>query len=306
MVMRLAHVEVDGRLRLLRTFFVSRLVARWSRQVKRAGYPRLAVIPHDSIGREVVFDGMYEKDLLESIFEGALHEFKQGFAQQVALDVGGNIGNHSMYFARRFRKVIAFEPNPPVAKIFEANCLLNGIRNVELIQVGLGEQPARLTFVSNAGDNIGGSGFIGGSARESDGEVIELPIERGDDVLAQRQLGARVGLLKIDVEGFELFALRGLRDTLVRDQPFVLFESHGNSDSGGKAVMNFLRECGYRQFLAVEKSWRVPRWARRRGVWPLVEFVQTVIHSPYYRCEPIQELEDRYYSLLLASPSPIM
>lgn len=304
--MQLANVAVDGRLRLMRTFFVSRLVARLSRRVRRDGLPRLAVLPHDAIGRAVFCDGMYEKNLLESIFEGALREYRGDFQQQIALDVGGNIGNHSLYFSRRFKRVVAFEPNPPVAKIFEANVLLNGVRNVELVQVGLGEEPSTLRFVSNSGDNIGGSGFIGGLAKESDGEVTELPIERGDAVLARRSLDARIGLLKIDVEGFELFALRGLKETLSRDLPFVLFESHGNSGHGGKAVMDFLRGCGYRQFIAVEKTWGIPRWAQRRGVWPLVEFVQTVVRSPYYQCEPVEQLEDRFYALVLASANPIM
>lgn len=304
--MQLANVAVDGRLRLMRTFFVSRLVARMSKRVRKGDFPRLAVLPHDAIGRAVFCEGLYEKDLLESIFEGTLREYRGDFQQLAALDVGGNIGNHAMYFSRRFKQVVAFEPNPPVAKIFEANCLLNGVKNVELIQVGLGEAPSTLTFISNSGDNIGASGFVGGSAKESDGEVFELPIERGDDVLAKRALDLRIGLVKIDIEGFELYALKGLRQTLVKDQPFVLFESHGNSDHGGKAVMDFLRGCGYGQFIAVEKNWQVPRWAQRRGLWPLVEFFQTLVHSPYYRCEPVDKLEDRFYALLLASPNPIM
>ncbi len=59
-------------------------------------------IPSDPICREILTSGFYEKELLE----GMVSLVKN--ARGVVLDVGANIGNHSLYFSRYFDHVISF------------------------------------------------------------------------------------------------------------------------------------------------------------------------------------------------------
>src|SRR5262249_19789407 len=79
--------------------------------VRRHGpdMPKLWVLPSDFIAHEVIATGLYDKAMLlaiKSLMGGAAR------VSGAALDVGANIGNHTMLLARVFEEVVAFEPNP--------------------------------------------------------------------------------------------------------------------------------------------------------------------------------------------------
>ena len=69
-------------------------------------------MPGDHIGDSIFIDGLYEGALLQSAFSTLLAGRTQQFAESACLDIGANIGNHSGFFADRFARVIAMEPNP--------------------------------------------------------------------------------------------------------------------------------------------------------------------------------------------------
>jgi FkbM family methyltransferase len=64
--------------------------------------------------------------------------------------VWANIGNHSVFLASHFAKVIAIEPNPNAALLMEANLAANDLRNVELYHVGFSECTGSLPFGETA------------------------------------------------------------------------------------------------------------------------------------------------------------
>src|SRR3989338_8106599 len=72
----------------------------------RRGYPAFWTMPYDPICREILFNGYYEKELLMGMCK--LVENKSG----TVLDIGANIGNHTVFFSREFENVISFEPTP--------------------------------------------------------------------------------------------------------------------------------------------------------------------------------------------------
>lgn len=55
---------------------------------------------------------------------------KHGNKNNVFIDVGSNVGYHSLYASSLFKKVIAFEPVPEVFRQFKKSIKLNGFRNV--------------------------------------------------------------------------------------------------------------------------------------------------------------------------------
>ncbi|AKJ27363.1 FkbM family methyltransferase [Caldimonas brevitalea] len=301
------RVRDIGRAQVLREFVLSRLAYRLGRAVRAKGYPVLAAVPSDAVGQHIFTDGLYEKDLLLSLFDTVLAGYRDEFAQGVALDVGANVGNHTLFLAPRFAQVVAVEPNPPIVKILQANIELNDVANVTVVPVGLGDEDADCRFVQNQSGNLGGSSFAGESARATAGRLRVLPVRRGDDVVQRLDLVRPVRLVKIDVEGYELRVLRGLQAVLDVDRPLVLFESnHSAGPGGGDEVASWLRQRGYRHLYSVGRRWDVPGPIRRvpklRG---LVELLLGCACGGHFWLRELEQLEERAYRLLLASPEAL-
>lgn len=202
-------------------------------------HPRVAVIPTDYLGISIIGNGVYERreiEFLKSLFRA------RDLRSSVFLDIGGNIGNHSISFADSFAEVIAFEPNPPIASLFRTNLQLSQTGNVRLHEVGLGQADADLSFSLLEEGNDGSGSFASGR-----GDVV-LPVRHGDRYLAQQEpeiaSGARrIGFVKCDVEGFEAEVFAGLRETLALHRPILAFES--NHKPAGEKAWQELRAAGY-------------------------------------------------------------
>jgi len=163
----------------------------------------------------VFFYGAYEREILM-----LMREILRARADSIFMDVGANLGQHTLFAADVAAVVHAFEPFGPARAALEDKLRINAIRNVEVHAVGLGERRSTLPFFPPQGSNQGTGSFLAESASVN-GEPIPLPIISGDDV----GLGlGRLDLVKIDVEGYEGAVLSGLRRTLERHRPVVLFE----------------------------------------------------------------------------------
>ena len=136
------------------------------------------------------------------------------------LDVGANVGSHTLFIAGHASSVIAFEPVPALAEQIRTRVAANHLRNVEVVQVGLGDIAEDLPFFASTDHNQGTGTFVAG-VFERPAQVLH--VQPGDETLAERG-EPPVILAKIDVEGFEPDVLRGLRGTLDRCRPIVFFE----------------------------------------------------------------------------------
>lgn len=301
------RVRGVSRRAVFRHFVWSRLAYRIARRVRAKGYPVLAAVPSDALGQHIFLDGLYEEDLLLALFDAVLARRRAQFEAAVALDVGANVGNHALFFARRFRQVVAFEPNPPVAKLLEANVALNDADNVRVVPVGLADESRDLLFIQDESGNLGGSGFADGAGPARAGRTRVLPVRRGDEELERLALAGRVALIKIDVEGYELQVLKGLARTIARESPLILFESNrASGPGGGQQVIEWLRQQQYEYVYSVGRRWRVPapiaQVPKLRGA---VELLLGWLWGGDYWCEPVERLQERPYRLLLAAREPL-
>ena len=149
----------------------------------------------------------YEHDLLR-----ALDVFLRPGA--VILDVGANIGNHTLYFAAHGSRVQAFEPNPEAVEYLRRNVALNGFgESVSVHAVAAGDRPGRVEVVA------GESEMRLGMARSLEGEG-DVPMIRLDDLVEDD-----VALIKIDVEGAEASVLRGASSIIARSKPVIVVET---------------------------------------------------------------------------------
>lgn len=171
------------------------------------------------IDRRMYLFGGYEEDLIRE-FLSRIPTGRRG----VILDVGANVGTHSLAFAQHFGQVHAFEPNPSLWSAFETNVRLNNLNTVQLHKVGLADREGELPFYLIEKNNFG----LGTC---SDVEQYDLPLKKigtvrveiGDSYLEAAGI-QRVDAIKIDVQGFEAEVIRGLAKTLARDRPFVWLE----------------------------------------------------------------------------------
>jgi len=160
-------------------------------------------------------DGVFEPQMV-ALFDSLLAP------EHTVLDIGANIGCTAILFGSRVRRVHAFEPSPSTYGFLTRNVDAAGLDSVMLHNVGLGRESGafELTF---AADNRSG-GFVSDKAHASAGHTVEqIRIERGDTFLHEREIDG-IGLVKIDVEGFELNVIDGLSETLARDRPVVVLE----------------------------------------------------------------------------------
>ena len=165
----------------------------------------------DEIDAHILYDGAYEK--AEMFF---LRDISRG---GIFVDIGANKGFYSLFMSKYVREVHAFEPYEPVLKTFRALMANNSIKNIVIHPVGLGDKAQRLTFESPPRSNLMAGSFVFVSKT---GPHEELEITTGDQAL-QDGVG-EVDLMKMDIEGFEKPALRGLAKTLATYRPVMVFE----------------------------------------------------------------------------------
>jgi len=171
------------------------------------------------IDANVYYYGAYEKpelyflrDTLASIGPDA-----------VVIDVGANTGLYSLFASKYAGQVHAVEPFPPVLTRLRAAIAENGIGNIVVHAVGLGETEAELEFFSPPGGNLGTGSFIAAYSEGNRDEHLTLQIVSGDVYFAQAGI-QRIDFIKMDIEGYEKSALAGLHKTLERHRPVVLVE----------------------------------------------------------------------------------
>ena len=147
--------------------------------------------------------------------------------QSVTVDVGANLGVHSIAAARLASngRVIAFEPSPTTADHLQRNLGRNNAANVEVRRVALGSKTGELTFFHNT-DFAAGSAVVDGSAdlmRDNLGlgDVFTVPVTTLDEAAADLPA---LDLVKIDAEGQDLEVLRGAANTISRLRPVVILE----------------------------------------------------------------------------------
>jgi FkbM family methyltransferase len=154
-----------------------------------------------------------------------IREFYRGGA---FVDVGANVGNHSLFAERILgARVIAIEPVPEACKVLRCNIALND-SDIRHLPFGLSDRPGRASYSSPAG-NLGGTALT-----EDPTGPIELRV--GDDLIED------IGFLKVDAEFMELEVLRGLRNTITRQRPDLIVEVSDPNISGFQRLVS---EWGY-------------------------------------------------------------
>lgn len=170
----------------------------------------------------------------------------------VFLDVGANIGYFSLLGSQRVGdggQVVSFEPSIRALSKLTTHLCINDCSNVTVCSQAMGETAGTGQLNWAPASNIGGSTIARGTP--SQGHSERIAIRTLDKVCSEMKLVP--SFIKLDVEGFELFALRGARQTLAKHHPVVVceltnafLEDHGHS---GAEMLRFMRDLGYHAWL---------------------------------------------------------
>ncbi|MFY0564156.1 FkbM family methyltransferase [Archangium lansingense] len=139
---------------------------------------------------------------------------------RVCLDVGANIGLHTLTLSRRVGprgRVIAFEPEQHNHDLLRENLRLNHVENVEVRREAVGDRMGSVRMALhpyNYGDHR-----VAREGAAASGQ--EVPLTTVDEAVKDIPDG-EIRLVKIDVQGYEQNVLEGMRRTVARNPDLVL------------------------------------------------------------------------------------
>jgi FkbM family methyltransferase len=197
----------------------------------------------DEIQAQQLRDGFYELAELKCLHEDV-------GPRKSIVDVGANIGNHSVYFIHFFscEALTIIEPYPVAMHHLLANISLNFKPGLELslYPYALGSVPGTASIIPPSDFNIGLT-----QVREGGDGPVQVRL--GDDVLR----GRPVDLIKIDVEGMELSVLGGLLQTLREQAPALYIEVSERSKSEVTEILEAHRYSIVRETRAYKDQFNV-------------------------------------------------
>jgi len=176
-------------------------------------------------------------------------EIVQELAHGNCLDIGANIGYHTLTMAKskKVNYVYAFEPDPMNIYNLMLNLNLNLLHHkVEVYGCAITEKTGK-TNLYKCDHNDGMHRIY--PSQYCTKEYIEVDTRRIDNILKKNR---KIDFVKLDIEGSEYGALKGMQQMLKRDHPTIMMEFHPPSieEAGDKPEdsYNFLMEIGYTRF----------------------------------------------------------
>ena len=171
----------------------------------------------DLIQSQMFYLGMFDKKGVDLICN-----ICKKIQCRVALDIGGNVGNHAIHLSDVCEQVISFEPNESSGNVFKG-ALSSKESNITLHNFGLSNKSEMLEFFEDS-NNLGRSSFVREHIEKNKFHAKKtLEVKHGDDFITTNKI-SEIDFIKIDVEGFEFQVITGLKNTIIQNQPIIDFE----------------------------------------------------------------------------------
>ncbi len=194
----------------------------------------------DWIQEQLFFIDQYEE--AELLFIKSI--LKKG---SVFIDIGTNIGLHSLYASKLVGKngsVISFEPFSKNFKLFKKNCTLNNSKNITPENKAISDKNERITLHYDSKEsNLGmASSYINIYSESEQVSAVSI-----DSYLMNSNL-SKIDFIKIDIEGGEYKALIGMKKTLEKFHPTLMIEILDNNleaVNNNQLILKYLASLGY-------------------------------------------------------------
>lgn len=166
-------------------------------------------------------------------FFGGFDERQLAFCRRVLdvrhsvfVDIGASVGIYTLgvadIVAQNGGAILAFEPYEPNRLLLIRSLELNELACAEVYGVALSDR--RTEYVMQVSSKAPVGNAVARPATDADERtVVAVPLDEFEPFQARVE---RIDLVKIDIEGYDLLALEGMKDTLLRYRPIVLAELH--------------------------------------------------------------------------------
>ena len=276
-------MKISNRRRGVLDYLRKKIARRYLRKISREhvnSYDQLVLFSFDFISQSIFIDGRFENNAL-SLIEKL---FKDKMDEKLTLDIGANIGNHTLALSKFSKMVYSFEPNPTVFDVLKLNT--RNIENVKIFNFGASDQDQSITAkVPKLNCGAGSVYFEKKSKKTNQFYEYSFVLKQLDqlDTLSNKM----IGLIKIDVEGHELQAFKGMRQLLEKNKPVILFEQNRGISHGSSSEVEFLKSIGYSYLYELRKvdDWLVPNWMPK-GIVSFFRLLEVLMLG-----EPSSELE---------------
>lgn len=131
---------------------------------------------------------------------------------KISLDIGAHIGIHSVTMAKYAKKVLSFEPNTEVFQLLEMNT--KHLKNVYPSNYAIGNSNETKNLVV---DDINTRSYIEHFGKQP---IKQIKL---DDF---KEIDIPVGFIKIDIEGGEINAFKGMYNLIKKSRPIIAYEDH--------------------------------------------------------------------------------
>lgn len=211
-------------LRYLVSFGLLTILAGRARKREAALFVELS----GTIDRHVLSEGFFEKGVIEAL----RHVITESGTTALMIDIGANIGNHSVALAPLFQRVESVEPHPVLFRVLEANALRNGLSHITCHNFGLAasegsgtleESPDEHSISRVAERSVLPPETFGLSA-ENFGNKFTIELKSARAFVAQYADLLPKAFIKIDVEGMEQEIIESIEPLLREHRPLVGFE----------------------------------------------------------------------------------
>jgi FkbM family methyltransferase len=177
--------------------------------------------PHDYIGRKIFRKGHFEREHVDRLL--AILKSRGIWREDtVLLELGGNIGTQTVYFAlsKAYKRIVSIEPDPRNFELLRANITQNGLEDmVTLVNCAAGENDGEIAFFQHQ-DNHGKSSALRQSPSDKE---ISVPVRPVSTILAEAGIEPHsIGLVWMDIEGYEPVACRSMEALMALKVPLYM------------------------------------------------------------------------------------
>lgn len=241
-------------------------------------------IYNDWIGYNIMLNGFYEKKELNTL----INSFSFNPLLYNALDIGANIGNHTVFFSQYFKRVISFEPQKRTFELLKLNTAR--LANVEVHNYGLSSNEGDVIF------NIPYSNTGLANQNEFDSQVYQekVTMKNLDNVISD----INFALVKIDVEGSEIDVINSISDSIKKSLPIISFELNKNSNH---EIIDVLKKIGYEDFFILDQNVYSDKIIGSSILHKTLRlFLRLFSNSKHPVLKNVQKFENREYPLITA------
>lgn len=163
--------------------------------------------PFSHLGKILTNDELYEKDTCYMINKYIKKD-------SIFFDIGANEGFFSVVASKKIitGKIYCFEPQKNLLKIIEKNLLKNNFKNFFLLDFGIGESEYFTNLNVFQDTNTGASSIL--KKHFLNTKKTKIKIKSLDHFVSEERLYDQIDLVKIDIEGYEIQAIKGMENLL--------------------------------------------------------------------------------------------